>query len=170
MANLHGAVWAHEVAYCLEGMYTSATPILLCVVGCQSDLYIGDEIWKPEPLQIPIFEFWKSDCVHQCTGSWQCHTTGMNPDSRHIHAPATSAQIASVIEKYIFPPQWSGVSPVNSPTPIERDGPVVVVVGAGVAGLTVARRLILAGFHVRVLERSSKVGGVWRHQANGAIS
>src|SRR5512132_4136880 len=37
--------------------------------------------------------------------------------------------------------------------------PNIIVMGAGVAGLAAARRLIQAGAHVRVLEKNAYVGG-----------
>jgi hypothetical protein len=41
-------------------------------------------------------------------------------------------------------------------------GPPVGVIGAGVAGLLTARRLLEAGLPVRILERRDGVGGLWR--------
>jgi cation diffusion facilitator CzcD-associated flavoprotein CzcO len=38
----------------------------------------------------------------------------------------------------------------------------VVVIGAGVSGLCIARRLQRAGFSYRLLEQAHDIGGTWR--------
>lgn len=49
----------------------------------------------------------------------------------------------------------------DSPSPPVPSSPVVVVVGAGLAGLSMARQLRNAGVSFTVLERNADVGGVW---------
>lgn len=42
---------------------------------------------------------------------------------------------------------------------VSADPKVVVIIGCGIAGITAAHRLIKAGFHVRILEATTRSGG-----------
>lgn len=48
--------------------------------------------------------------------------------------------------------------PQAAPNALGRK-PKVVVVGAGISGLTAARELLRAGFNVEILERTQQAGG-----------
>ncbi len=66
-----------------------------------------------------------------------------------------------------------GRPPAGSPSPPSPPSPStdvdVVVVGAGVAGLTAAHELVGAGYSVRVLEASDRVGGkLWARDLGGS--
>ena len=76
-------------------------------------------------------------------------------------------------------PQSSDAATLPPPdaAPVERDTGVgtepiaesaqIVVVGAGLAGLTAARDLVMAGYDVRVVEARARVGGRTVNQASG---
>jgi cation diffusion facilitator CzcD-associated flavoprotein CzcO len=54
---------------------------------------------------------------------------------------------------------------VASAAPMQEAGPAtldVVVIGAGLSGLCIARHLQRAGFSYRLLEQAHDIGGTWR--------
>jgi 4-hydroxyacetophenone monooxygenase len=80
--------------------------------------------------------------------------------------PDLALQIAQVCVGEPLPPLYGDqVAEALAPTDAHQALPPndfsVVVIGAGVSGLTAALRLRQAGVRVRVLERSSRAGGVW---------
>ena len=158
------AVWAYEVVQCLESMYTSATPTLLCVVSCQSTLSIQARAWCPAPIQTPIAEFWTDSGPPEYVSNWNVLTK-----TALFAVPATHAgseQLVTIIEKHICSHHMLPYTEKHHVARLEESSTQIVVVGAGLTGLTVARRLV-SEFDVRLLERSSSIGGVWMHQANG---
>lgn len=81
--------------------------------------------------------------------------------------PELALHIAQVCVGEPLPPLYgdqvaAALAPRTAPQPaLSANEFSVLVIGAGVSGLTAARRLRSAGVGVRVLERNHRAGGVW---------
>ena len=154
-----GAVGAYAVTQALARNYTSASPTCLYVVACPSDVGFP----TTEPACIPIVEVW-TDIVHPPAGYTSCWSRLSAGPLRQAF-DVNAVQLAeSITAQMASDTAWPGPLPEDVKQLPARTQ--AVVVGAGLTGLTIARRLKDAGLQVCMLERSAGVGGVWLHQAN----
>eukprot|EP00656_Telonema_subtile_P055640 TRINITY_DN8675_c0_g1_i4.p1 TRINITY_DN8675_c0_g1~~TRINITY_DN8675_c0_g1_i4.p1 ORF type:complete len:1250 (+),score=219.87 TRINITY_DN8675_c0_g1_i4:292-4041(+) len=152
------AAWAHRVTACLEQRYTSATPVLLCAV-CSA-------FCSPmSTIQTPILEVWTKDTSGESVNSEHRWSDTTYADCPSQATNLSFSEIVQLVHMFASPSHASESQIHDNRNELPAKAQVVVV-GAGAAGLTVARRLVASGVGVCLLEQGAGVGGVWLHQAN----
>lgn len=96
------------------------------------------------------------------TQTWaMCNASSGSGEGTAAGLPVDQATTASTAVARISAWTDPGSPPLSTLAPLPTNDFSVLVIGAGVSGLTAALQLRSAGVRVRVLERNDRAGGVW---------